>query len=149
MKRARKVEQPQEPPQTVDAYLRPLPEAVRGRMQRIRSHIRKALPAATESISYRIPTYKLDGRPLLYFAAFKAHIGLYPMTDEVKEAFADELAGYPQSKGTVRFPHDRPVPFALIARIAKLRANSIRAASAAPSRAKAANKPALAKGPKR
>ena len=81
MKRARKVEQPQEPSQNVDAYLRPLPEAVRGRMQRIRLHIRKALPAATESISYRIPTYKLDGRPLLYFAAFKAHIGLYPMTD--------------------------------------------------------------------
>ncbi len=82
-------------------------------------------------ISYRIPAFKLAGRPLLYFAAFKAHIGLYPVTDDVKAAFAKELAGFAQSKGTVRFSHDRPIPYGLIGKIAKFKVKQIAGAAAA------------------
>lgn len=113
---------------SVDGYLAALPDAVQTRMARIRAQIRKAVPRASESISYAIPAYKLEGKPLIYFASFKAHIGLYPIDDETKRAFAHELATYAQSKGTVRFPHDRPIPYALIGSIAKHRARAILAA---------------------
>lgn len=113
---------------SVDDYLATLPDGVRPRMVRIRAQIRKAVPSASESISYAIPAYKLEGKPLLYFAAFKAHIGLYPVDDATKREFADDLAGFAQSKGTVRLPHDRPIPYALIGKIAKHRARAILAA---------------------
>lgn len=133
---------------TVDGYLKTQPEAVRQRLSRIRASIRKAVPKASESISYAIPAFKYDGKPLLYFAAFKAHIGLYPMTGDIKEVFAADLAPYPQSKGTVRFPHDVPVPYALIGKLAKHRAREIiEAAAAAKTKSKAAAKvPVKAKG---
>ena len=119
---------------TVEAYLAAAPEAVRPRLARIRAQIRKAVPHARESISYAIPAYKFEGRPLLYFAAFKAHIGLYPMTGGIKQAFAEALAPYAQSKGTVRFAHDKPVPYALIGKLARYRADEITAAQKKPDR---------------
>lgn len=115
--------------ETVDGYIAALPPAIRARLQKIRSAIRKAVPDAEESIGYRIPAYKLNG-PLIYFAAHTAHIGLYPITAGVKAEFAEDLAPYAQSTGTVRFPHDEPLPIRLIAKIAKFRAleNAERAA---------------------
>lgn len=129
--------------ETVDAYLAAQDGVVQARLSRIRSAIQKAVPQAQEQISYRMPAYKLAGQPLLYFAAFKAHIGLYPMVGGIKAAFAKELAPFPQSKGTVRFPHDRPVPYGLIEKIAKLRAAEIAAQLAAKAKPKTRSKGAL------
>lgn len=131
---------------SVDDYLATLPDGVRPRMVRIRAQIRKAVPGASEGISYAIPAYKLEGKPLLYFAAFKAHIGLYPVDDATKRAFADELAGFAQAKGTVRFPHDRPLPYALIRKVAKHRAGAILAATSKPKAATKAKASARTKG---
>lgn len=117
--------------QSVEAYVKGFPPAVRARLSKIREAIRKAVPQSEESISYNMPAYKFEGRPLIYFAAFKAHIGLYPITAEVKAAFAKELEGYAQSTGTVRIPHEARLPIALIARIAKFRAKALSAKRAA------------------
>src|SRR5712692_7479249 len=84
--------------------------------------LREAVPAAEEVISYKIPTYKLHGGPVLYFAGWKQHYLLYPATDRLVEAFKDDLAPYDVDKGTIRFPLSQPVPVKLIARIAKFRA---------------------------
>jgi uncharacterized protein YdhG (YjbR/CyaY superfamily) len=112
-------------PASIDAYIEGMPDEVQSTLLKIRDVIARAAPGAEQSISYRIPTFKLAGRPLLYFASFKAHIGLYPIKASVKLAFKKELARYAQSKGTVRFPLDRPVPYPLIGRIAKFRVKEI------------------------
>lgn len=107
--------------ETVDGYIADFPAPIRERLVKIRAAIRKAAPEAEESISYRIPAYKLNG-PLLYFAAFKNHIGIYPITAATKDKFAKELGPYEQSTGTVRFPHEQPLPVSLIEKIAKFKA---------------------------
>jgi uncharacterized protein YdhG (YjbR/CyaY superfamily) len=107
---------------SVDEYIATHPKSVQLILQRVRSTIRKALPDAEEVISYQIPAYKLRASPVLYFAGWKQHYSLYPLTKQIVEAFKDDLASYQVSKGTIRFPLSRPVPVRLIARIAKLRA---------------------------
>ena len=88
-------------------------------LERIRSTIRKAAPRAEETISYQIPAFTLDGN-LIYFAAFKKHIGLYPpVRGDAK--LVKEVAVYAGEKGNLRFPLDQPIPYGLIARITKLR----------------------------
>jgi uncharacterized protein YdhG (YjbR/CyaY superfamily) len=82
--------------------------------------VRKAVPDAEEKISYQIPTFTLKGKYLVYFAAYKNHIGLYPAPRGV-EKFKKELSAYEGGKGTVRFPLDKPIPFGLIERIVKFR----------------------------
>jgi uncharacterized protein YdhG (YjbR/CyaY superfamily) len=119
---------------TVDEYIAAHPEDVQAILKRVRSTIRKAVPGAEESISYKIPTYKLNGGPVLYFAGWKQHYSLYPVTEELVEEFKDELAPYEINKGTVRFPLSQPVPVKLIERIAKLRAEEA-GESAAPKKA--------------
>src|ERR1039457_126832 len=109
----------------VDEYIASQPEAVRRVLGRVRSTIREAVPRAEEMISYKIPTYKLHGGPVLYFAGWKRHYSLYPATDRVVAAFEDELAPYVVSKGTIRFPLSEPVPVKLIERIAKFRAKEV------------------------
>jgi uncharacterized protein YdhG (YjbR/CyaY superfamily) len=89
-------------------------------LQRVRQTIRKAIPGAEETISYKMPTYKLDGRAVLYFAGWKKHYSLYPLTARVEAAF--DLSRYDVEKGTIRFPLAEPVPVKLIEGIAKLRA---------------------------
>lgn len=111
----------QKPPASIDAYIKAFPDDVQQKLIKIKNVIASAAPGAEQSISYRIPTFKLAGRPLLCFAAFKEHIGLYPIAASVKDDFKKELVSYAQSKGTVRFPLDKPVPYALIGRIAKFR----------------------------
>jgi uncharacterized protein YdhG (YjbR/CyaY superfamily) len=97
-------------------------------LERVRRIIRKAVPGAEETISYNIPTYKLHGRPVLYFGGWKQHYSLYPSTDRLAAAFRDELARYEAGKGTIRFPLDQPVPVKLIEGIAKFRAREVAAA---------------------
>ncbi|HEX9464461.1 MAG TPA: DUF1801 domain-containing protein [Alphaproteobacteria bacterium] len=110
---------------SVDEYIASQPEAVQGVLERVRSTIRKAVPGAEEVISYRIPTYKLRGGPVLYFAGWRQHYSLYPASDQVVAAFKDDLAPYEVNKGTIRFPLSQPVPVKLIERIAKFRAKEV------------------------
>jgi uncharacterized protein YdhG (YjbR/CyaY superfamily) len=110
---------------SVDEYLEALPEATRLALQTVRDAIRRAEPRAEESISYDMPTYKLNGERLLYFAGWKKHYSLYPATPEVLAAFRDELAEYKVEKSTIQFPLAEPVPVKLIERIAKFRASQV------------------------
>lgn len=118
-------------PRSVDEYIALQPEAVRGQLECVRSAIRKAVPGTEETISYRMPAFKLRGAPLLYFAGWKRHYSLYPATGPLVEAFKEELAGYEVEKGTIRFPLSQPVPAGLIRRIAKFRAKEVSLATAA------------------
>ena len=106
---------------SVDDYLAAKPAALKDALERVRNAIRAAVPAATEEISYQIPTYKLHGRIVIYFAGWKQHYSLYPAVDLV-EPFKDELEPYDVNKGTIRFPLSEPVPVALIQRLAAHRA---------------------------
>ncbi len=110
---------------SVDEYIASQPEAVQGVLERVRSTIRKAVPQAEEVISYKIPTYKLQGGPVLYFAGWKQHFSLYPVTANVVAAFKDEIAPYLVEKATLRFPLAQPIPVKLIGRIAKFRAKEV------------------------
>jgi uncharacterized protein YdhG (YjbR/CyaY superfamily) len=105
---------------SVDEYIATHPEDVRAILRRVRGILRRALPGAEEVISYQIPTYKRDGAYVVYFAGWKQHYSLYPVTDRVVAALGDDLAPYELGKGTVRFPLSRPVPVKLVERIAKL-----------------------------
>ncbi len=109
---------------SVDEYIATFPDDVQTILQRVRGAIRKALPTAEEAISYQIPAYKLHGGSVLYFAGWKRHYSLYPVTADLVEAFGDDLEPYEvNDKGTIRFPLSEPVPVRLIGRIAKFRAN--------------------------
>jgi uncharacterized protein YdhG (YjbR/CyaY superfamily) len=107
-------------PKSVDEYIATHPKPVQVVLRRVRSSIRKALPGAEEAISYRIPTYRIDGRYVVYFAGWAKHYSLYPVTDNVRAALGQDLDPYEFSKGTVRFPLSEPVPTKLIERIAVL-----------------------------
>jgi uncharacterized protein YdhG (YjbR/CyaY superfamily) len=108
--------------QSVADYIAAQPPPARPVLQRVRATIRKALPRATEGISYQIPVYKVDGAMVLYFAAFQRHYSIYPATAGVVGALKKELAGFLHGKATLRFPFAGAVPTRLITRIAKLRA---------------------------
>lgn len=110
---------------TVDEYIASQPGGVRDILERVRSTIRKAVPAAEETISYRIPTYKLEREPVLYFAAWKKHYSLYPASGRLIDAFKKDLAPYEVNKSTIRFRFTEPVPVKLIGRIAKFRAKEV------------------------
>ena len=108
---------------SVDEYILAQPKSVQPILRRVRSVIRKAVPAAVEVISYQLPAYKLaEGPGVLWFAAWKQHYSLYPASDELVAAFKGELTPFRASKGTLRFPLSEPVPVKLIERIAKFRA---------------------------
>lgn len=107
--------------QHVDEYLQTFPDEVRELLEKVRANILQNAPGAVESIAYGMPAYKLNGKPLVYFAAFAKHIGFYA-TPTGHEKFAAELAGYKQGKGSVQFPLGEPLPLDLIARIVQFRA---------------------------
>ncbi len=113
------MESSSEAPANVDAYIASCPAEVRGILDEIRRRVRLAAPGAEETISYRMPAFKLNG-VLLYFAAFKNHIGVYPPVSG-DAALEKALGKYAGEKGNLRFPLDRPVPYDLIDRIVKLR----------------------------
>jgi uncharacterized protein YdhG (YjbR/CyaY superfamily) len=107
---------------TVAEYIAGHPPAVRKRLAEIRAIVRRVAPAAEEKISYGIPAYLLAGR-LLYFAAHTGHIGVYPVTAALRRELGEELAPHiaKAAKSTLRFPHDRPVPKGLLARVVRVR----------------------------
>jgi uncharacterized protein YdhG (YjbR/CyaY superfamily) len=111
--------------QSVDEYIASQPNDAPAILGLVRSTIQKALPGADELISYKIPTYKLHGRVVLYFAGWKQHYSLYPASSSLLQEFNDELAPYKVNKGTIRFPLSEPVPIELIQRIAKFRAKEL------------------------
>lgn len=110
---------------SVDEYLASQPEAVRGILECLRDAVRKTIPVAEEMISYNIPTYKLQGDPVIYFAGWKQHYSLYPATARIIAALKDDLAPYEVKKGTIQFPLTHPVPVKLIERITSLRAKEV------------------------
>src|SRR4029077_17272368 len=107
---------------SIAGYIAAQPKAVQGALKRVRSAIRKAIPQAEESLSYKIPTYKIDGRVVIYFAGWAKHYALYPSGPKAIARFKKQLAPYQVSKGTIRFPLSEEVPVKLIAAIAKFRA---------------------------
>jgi uncharacterized protein YdhG (YjbR/CyaY superfamily) len=104
----------------IDEYINSFSEEIQVLLNQIRETIRQAAPEAVESIGYGMPAFKTNGKPLVYFAAFKNHIGFYATPTGHLE-FADELSKYRQGKGSVQFPIDKPMPLDLIARITRFR----------------------------
>jgi uncharacterized protein YdhG (YjbR/CyaY superfamily) len=110
---------------SVDEYISSQPETLQRTLTRVRGAILKAVPHADEMISYGLPTYKLHGRPVIYFAGWKEHYSIYPSTDRLVAALKDQLAPYEVSKGTIRFPYSESVPTQLIHRIARFRLKEV------------------------
>jgi len=113
------------PRKQVLAYFSATPPKARAALRRIRSAILSAAPRAEEAFSYRIPAFRLAGRPLVWYAAFKNHCSLYPMTGAIRRKLANDLKGYVVATGTVRLPLTKPIPVGLvkklvIARLAEL-----------------------------
>jgi uncharacterized protein YdhG (YjbR/CyaY superfamily) len=106
---------------TVDEYLAALPADRRGPMADLRRTIRSAAPDATEVITYKMPGFKLNGRFLVSYDAFKHHYSLFPSSDPVIDALGDRIRPYLAGKGTIRFPADKPLPLDLIAEIVRIR----------------------------
>ena len=105
---------------TVDTYINTFPTDIQSRLKEIRAIIQAQAPDAVESISYGMPAYKTEGKPLIYFAGYKNHIGLYA-TPSGHETFKEELSQYKQGKGSVQFPLNDPLPIDLIKRIVAFR----------------------------
>lgn len=105
-------------PISVDAYISGFPKETQQLLKQVRSAIKEAAPKAEELISYAMPGYKLNGRPLVYFAGYEHHIGFYPTPAGI-ESFKKELSVYKSAKGSVQFPLDKPMPLALIKKMVK------------------------------
>lgn len=119
----------QSAPKDIDAYIAGFSEDVQEILQKIRMTLRRATPDAEETISYGMPAFNLRGNYLIYFAAYKKHIGLYPVpTGDAK--FNEAISVYRTGRGTLKFPLDQPIPFRLITQIVKLRVKENRARDA-------------------
>ncbi len=107
-------------PTTIDEYIAQFPEDVQRILVKIRSMIKESAPGAVEKISYNMPAFDLNG-DLVWFSAWKHHIGFYPRTSEMDASIAG-LSAYKGTKGSVHFPLDQPMPYEIISKIVKLRA---------------------------
>ena len=108
-------------PTTVDEYMATLPDERRGPMNELREAIRAGAPEATEVISYKMPAFRSHGQFLVSYDAFKQHYSLFPASDGVVKGLGDEITPYLAGKGTIRFPASRPIPTALVTRVAAIR----------------------------
>jgi uncharacterized protein YdhG (YjbR/CyaY superfamily) len=109
---------------TVDQYIASAPEHTQEILRTIRKQVQKQVPDAVESISYEMPAFKLNGKPLIYFAGWQEHIGIYPTPSGVS-ALDAELAPYKHAKGSVNFPLDKPIPYDLIEKMVLVRKEEI------------------------
>jgi uncharacterized protein YdhG (YjbR/CyaY superfamily) len=109
------------PPKDVNDYLSRVPEDARAALEKLREMIKAAAPGATEGISYQVPTFKHQGRPLVSFGAAKDHCALYVMSPEVMSAHAAELERYETGKGSIRFPPGKPLPSRLVGKLVRAR----------------------------
>jgi uncharacterized protein YdhG (YjbR/CyaY superfamily) len=109
------------PPATVDEYLAAQAGERRPALESLRAAILAAAPDAAESIAYEMPAYRVKGRLLVSFAAFKGHTSLFPASGMVMEALGEELTPYYRPKATIRFPADGPIPLDLVARVVRVR----------------------------
>ena len=113
-------------PTTIDAYIATFPADVQPILKKIRATIRKAAPRATESISYQIPAFHLDGQYLIYFAGFKKHVGMYPV-HAIAAELGEVLKPYLSGKATARFMLNEKIPYGLITKIVRAKAKVIAA----------------------
>ena len=107
-------------------YFASLPPPVRKRLKEVRDIVRAIAPNGVEVFSYGVPGFKLNGKPLVWYAAFTHHTSLYPMTEAIRRAHAAALKGYKMSTGTVQFPLDKPLPVGLVKRLVKARLAEVR-----------------------
>lgn len=111
-------------PQNIDEYIAGFPVEVEVLLKKVRRTIQQAVPDAEEAISYKMPTFNFKGKYLIYFSANQKHIGLYPAPIGVAD-FKNEEILYGSGKGTFRFPLDKPIPFDVIVKVVKYRAQEI------------------------
>jgi uncharacterized protein YdhG (YjbR/CyaY superfamily) len=109
---------------TIDEYVASFPEDLQAVLEKMRHTVRQVAPEAVETIAYQMPAFKLNGLSLVYFAAFKDHIGFYPLPSGT-EAFKKELSAYKGGKGSVRFPLSKPIPYNLVKKIVTYRVKEI------------------------
>lgn len=114
---------PSRPPRPLDHddYLARLPDDKRAALQRLREQVLKAAPGAEECVAWQMPSFRAEGKLLVCYAAARHHCSLYPMSSDLVEEMADDLAGLDTSKGTIRFQPEKPLPAALVRRIVKAR----------------------------
>ena len=117
--------------QDVDEYMAQLPDDRRAVMEQLRRTIRSAAPDATEAISYNMPAFRLGGRFLVSYEAFKRHYSLFPWTDQMVAELGGALKPYAVGKGTVRFAADEPIPLDLVTRIVEIRNREVAEATSA------------------
>lgn len=113
-------------PATVDDYLDALDDDKRAALVKLRAAIKAIVPAAEECISYQLPAFRLNGKPLVAFGASSKHCAFYPMSSTSLDQFSDELKKFDTSKGTVRFQPDAPLPAALVKKIVKARISEMK-----------------------
>ena len=116
---------------TIDDYISAFPDDARDALEQVRTTIKNIAPGGEEAISYAIPTFKLRGKNLVHFAAFKNHIGFYALPSG-NQAFAEALSGYKTGKGSIQFPLDKPMPLHLITQIVKFRIEELETGISSP-----------------
>jgi uncharacterized protein YdhG (YjbR/CyaY superfamily) len=109
----------------IDAYLGDLDEPKRTTLQRVRSSLLRVVPGAEQGLSYGMPAFKVDGKVVAGFAAFKKHLSYLPHSGSVLDELSDDLAGYTMTKGSLHFPVDEPLPDAIVAKLIRVRLDEL------------------------